>query len=126
MEGIRVDSLDDQPIGLVQLYVDATRAVIDDASNFGDQPVYEWLRQNHGIQPASISQDISAVTLTETQAALFGEVSGGAALKIIRRYFDDMQRIFQIRSEEHTSELQSLMRISYAVFCLQKKNTHIT
>src|SRR3546814_1042861 len=33
------------------------------------------------------------------------------------------------RSEEHTSELQSLMRISYAVFCLQKKTTvssHIT
>src|SRR3546814_4447465 len=29
------------------------------------------------------------------------------------------------RSEEHTSELQSLMRISYAVFCLTKKNTHI-
>src|SRR3546814_7400965 len=28
------------------------------------------------------------------------------------------------RSEEHTSELQSLMRISYAVFCLQKTNTH--
>src|SRR3546814_6208045 len=29
----------------------------------------------------------------------------------------------QGRSEEHTSELQSLMRISYAVFCLKKKNT---
>src|SRR3546814_6523272 len=28
------------------------------------------------------------------------------------------------RSEEHTSELQSLMRISYAVFCLKNKNTH--
>src|SRR3546814_7613196 len=28
------------------------------------------------------------------------------------------------RSEEHTSELQSLMRISYAVFCLTKKTTH--
>src|SRR3546814_6511380 len=28
------------------------------------------------------------------------------------------------RSEEHTSELQSLMRISYAVFCLKKKNLH--
>src|SRR3546814_4290721 len=28
----------------------------------------------------------------------------------------------QVRSEEHTSELQSLMRISYAVFCLKKKN----
>src|SRR3546814_6694211 len=30
------------------------------------------------------------------------------------------------RSEEHTSELQSLMRISYAVFCLKKKNTQPT
>src|SRR3546814_6245925 len=35
----------------------------------------------------------------------------------------------RMRSEEHTSELQSLMRISYAVFCLKKKNdqhTHTT
>src|SRR3546814_3840503 len=31
--------------------------------------------------------------------------------------------LFEGRSEEHTSELQSLMRISYAVFCLKKKNT---
>src|SRR3546814_9132591 len=30
----------------------------------------------------------------------------------------------KIRSEEHTSELQSLMRISYAVFCLKKKKKH--
>src|SRR3546814_7457501 len=33
-----------------------------------------------------------------------------------------VHRIF--RSEEHTSELQSLMRISYAVFCLKKKKNH--
>src|SRR3546814_7618684 len=32
------------------------------------------------------------------------------------------QRFDVVRSEEHTSELQSLMRISYAVFCLKKKN----
>src|SRR3546814_5767715 len=31
-----------------------------------------------------------------------------------------------LRSEEHTSELQSLMRISYAVFCLKKKKQHTT
>src|SRR3546814_8973504 len=36
-------------------------------------------------------------------------------------YIDDC--ITDARSEEHTSELQSLMRISYAVFCLKKKNT---
>src|SRR3546814_11084537 len=33
--------------------------------------------------------------------------------------------IYGVRSEEHTSELQSLMRISYAVFCLKKKNPPI-
>src|SRR3546814_4098977 len=33
-------------------------------------------------------------------------------------------RFHQFRSEEHTSELQSLMRISYAVFCLKKKILH--
>src|SRR3546814_6932086 len=42
-------------------------------------------------------------------------------LRFRTRQFEKMQSI--IRSEEHTSELQSLMRISYAVFCLKKKNT---
>src|SRR3546814_2815625 len=32
-------------------------------------------------------------------------------------------KVLKTRSEEHTSELQSLMRISYAVFCLKKKHT---
>src|SRR3546814_19143272 len=53
---------------------------------------------------------------------------GGAFLKsanpgfvsLINRLFD-----YAHRSEEHTSELQSLMRISYAVFCLKKKKKHI-
>src|SRR3546814_8091518 len=35
----------------------------------------------------------------------------------------DQRRLEQVRSEEHTSELQSLMRISYAVFCLKNKTT---
>src|SRR3546814_2632995 len=48
-----------------------------------------------------------------------------------RRRFDRCERAClvnlrkrTIRSEEHTSELQSLMRISYAVFCLKKKKKH--
>src|SRR3546814_1406329 len=35
----------------------------------------------------------------------------------------DAPPVLAVRSEEHTSELQSLMRISYAVFCLKKKKT---
>src|SRR3546814_3875501 len=43
---------------------------------------------------------------------------------LLRLQFDlDRQAHLTFRSEEHTSELQSLMRISYAVFCLKKKKT---
>src|SRR3546814_4593349 len=47
-----------------------------------------------------------------------------SALEELRRMskmVDDMLFLAKARSEEHTSELQSLMRISYAVFCLKKK-----
>src|SRR3546814_1333414 len=47
-------------------------------------------------------------------------------IREIRDYLDKPEAILPnpivVRSEEHTSELQSLMRISYAVFCLKKKN----
>src|SRR3546814_5300854 len=43
-----------------------------------------------------------------------------AGIEVVRRRVAG-QRV--VRSEEHTSELQSLMRISYAVFCLKKKKT---
>src|SRR3546814_2530608 len=42
----------------------------------------------------------------------------------VERAFDHAPGFVLGRSEEHTSELQSLMRISYAVFCLTKKNNH--
>src|SRR3546814_2788721 len=48
------------------------------------------------------------------------------ALRIIRRQrqvHHQGRRVSVARSEEHTSELQSLMRISYAVFCLKTKKT---
>src|SRR3546814_7499201 len=66
------------------------------------------------------------------------DVLGGE--KLVNQGIEDVQRLAEslpslvvggqggtfggvnLRSEEHTSELQSLMRISYAVFCLKKKN----
>src|SRR3546814_7974387 len=48
------------------------------------------------------------------------------AIALVRRLRPrDLDRILH-RSEEHTSELKSLMRISYAVFCLKKKQTTTT
>src|SRR3546814_4104164 len=53
-----------------------------------------------------------------------GEVGADGLFELCARGFAD--RAFELRSEEHTSELQSLMRISYAVFCLKKKNEKST
>src|SRR3546814_8657364 len=47
----------------------------------------------------------------------------GAKVHRPRSGFEDAAHAVDPRSEEHTSELQSLMRISYAVFCLKKKKT---
>src|SRR3546814_8205552 len=47
----------------------------------------------------------------------------GVSLSVIKAVRSGQSWKSVIRSEEHTSELQSLMRISYAVFCLKKKNT---
>src|SRR3546814_12171251 len=55
-----------------------------------------------------------------------GDAGGGAGLaqQVLERRAEGApaQVRLRARSEEHTSELQSLMRISYAVFCLKKKN----
>src|SRR3546814_8300272 len=66
--------------------------------------------------------------------AVSGKITGSDLDAIMTRLDSAMARhekvhmFVETRSEEHTSELQSLMRISYAVFCLKKKhqNTIIT
>src|SRR3546814_4923577 len=54
-----------------------------------------------------------------------GDFAQAKLVNLVRRHLGGRLPLHQIRSEEHTSELQSLMRISYAVFCLKKKNPRI-
>src|SRR3546814_8954813 len=49
-----------------------------------------------------------------------------SALSAIMLFLSNRFSSVRLRSEEHTSELQSLMRISYAVFCLKKKTQNMT
>src|SRR3546814_2978636 len=57
----------------------------------------------------------------EAQVDATGEHFAGHDPGVLPRALERGGRIGGVRSEEHTSELQSLMRISYAVFCLKKK-----
>src|SRR3546814_8017527 len=78
-----------------------------------------WLRGNGEKQPFEVTLG------EETQLA-----DGKFTLESVRPekrtdiQFKPSDNRFSFRSEEHTSELQSLMRISYAVFCLKKKNNY--
>src|SRR3546814_3624403 len=73
--------------------------------------------------------------LAEAEGYTIAELFGGRATKSAAaprkaakkgRKLGKVAPKYRNRSEEHTSELQSLMRISYAVFCLKKKNTKHT
>src|SRR3546814_1657404 len=57
---------------------------------------------------------------------LRGLIEHGRRLRALMRYVPRRAIISRGRSEEHTSELQSLMRTSYAVFCLKQKKLHTT
>src|SRR3546814_7597756 len=78
-------------------------------------------------------QDTDLACLEASRAKATGHVGVQIGSHLGKRDLDDEQLVRflihcaenDIRSEEHTSELQSLMRISYAVFCLTKKKTTI-
>src|SRR3546814_5899036 len=64
---------------------------------------------------------ITQVKRRQPEAQNVGRAEIGDDVKFLERLHDLIALRMRIRSEEHTSELQSLMRISYAVFCLKKK-----
>src|SRR3546814_7644247 len=72
--------------------------------------------QQSGVHREHRDLDRETQEKREEQPHLFG---GG------QRQLHQVRDLPAARSEEHTSELQSLMRISYAVFCLKKKNQKI-
>src|SRR3546814_9503883 len=73
--------------------------------------------------PNSCVRSNSAVSRTRSPGSAGAEAVSGR-LDTWARLLQAIMRLYS-KSEEHTSELQSLMRISYAVFCLKKKkDTH--
>src|SRR3546814_2658321 len=66
--------------------------------------------------------EVGAVVVTSARDRVF---CAGANIPMLAGSTHQAKVNFCKRSEEHTSELQSLMRISYAVFCLKKKKQHI-
>src|SRR3546814_6759238 len=79
-----------------------------------------------GVVHHAVGQAGCGIVLSDLAVA-YQQVAAGALLQHVGKIFAAHKRFdlaydfFVARSEEHTSELQSLMRISYAVFCLKKK-----
>src|SRR3546814_7638134 len=77
-----------------------------------------------GFEPATRPVARSECFMRLTQASTNYVALGEAGFAALTRFIDTVPAHaidYASRSEEHTSELQSLMRISYAVFCLKKK-----
>src|SRR3546814_6857409 len=74
-----------------------------------------------------VSRVVPHETLMDEALALAGKIAAMPphALRMTKSMLRQGQTITYDRSEEHTSELQSLMRISYAVFCLKKKKNEL-
>src|SRR3546814_5320386 len=85
---------------------------------FRDIPAGECFGEYAAIDGAPRSANVIALT-----DVMIGSVSAETFRSILQEYPAVSMALLTslIRSEEHTSELQSLMRISYAVFCLKKK-----
>src|SRR3546814_4164451 len=78
-----------------------------------------------GVKPAEARERamkyLEMVGMVEKTAAKPAQLSGGQKQRVAIARALALQPKIMLRSEEHTSELQSLMRITYAVFCLKKK-----
>src|SRR3546814_8576370 len=92
-----------------------------------------WLDSKQKSGPRTAYFNLAGVAWQPARLRLRGNVGwSGAGTEIYAylNYIDGVEDRRTLpyrdgsRSEEHTSELQSLMRISYAVFCLKKKNTN--
>src|SRR3546814_4072220 len=68
-----------------------------------------------------VNKKIFCRRVVERQVWLHHQRQIRASRQLVEGFGDGARQIVIPRSEEHTSELQSLMRISYAVFCLKKK-----
>src|SRR3546814_8122096 len=87
-------------------------------------PYTTLFRSRVTVDGRVLTSPAAAVT-PEARIEVDGEPLPAAAAARLFRYHKPRGEITTTRSEEHTSELQSLMRISYAVFCLKKKNKQI-
>src|SRR3546814_2982739 len=78
----------------------------------------------HAVNDRSIDERQASRVAIDARLAQIERIAltSGVAVAMGQPYPVTLERLAE-RSEEHTSELQSLMRISYAVFCLKKKNT---
>src|SRR3546814_6813741 len=86
---------------------------------------FETVERNGDV--AALREEVSGLKRRLDQALVaggrpvLGEAKADNARPEVKAFVDRYLRKGLERSEEHTSELQSLMRISYAVFCLKKK-----
>src|SRR3546814_4706495 len=93
----------------------------------GATQIYPYSHGRDGMEKEDVGDPIAAICDPGSAICFLGSTAHGAGPNLTQSVRRGVVIGYSLgwlkRSEEHTSELQSLMRISYAVFCLTKKNS---
>src|SRR3546814_8714732 len=90
-----------------------------------DMPDYEPTLERTEKILAALTQRIDPIAKSPLLSMTPGSMANEIVTAASGARREDARLVAEARSEEHTSELQSLMRISYAVFCLKKTKTNV-
>src|SRR3546814_6910483 len=114
---------DARPLAAVGLRLAVAAAFVVPQARFDDDPLN--LRDPESPSVAALLALLDDPRVSPYSAQLLVEDEAAAAALAPRlEALPEVEAVISLRSEEHTSELQSLMRISYAVFCLKKKKNN--
>lgn len=94
-----------RPFCVTDVFIPRRFAAIQPRIPDHDVPIYQLLESRFGITIVRITQDLQATTLDARQADRLGVAPGDAALRIVRRYYDDSGEVVEVAVSLHPGDL---------------------
>jgi DNA-binding GntR family transcriptional regulator len=93
-----------QPLCVTRLYLNPALPDIREPLRLRDGPVYEVIERECGVKITRVEQQISAVSLDRDDAANLDEATGRPALRTMRFYYDESQRLLEVSENVHPGD----------------------
>lgn len=104
LEGLRFVGDESKPIAWTQIYVRPAYAVVTDAPERDEVPIYSLVERRFGLKTKSVRQEISAVAITGEMATQLRVPSGSPGLSVQRQYLSTQDEIFEVSLSVHPAD----------------------